>query len=91
METLTVNGSIFLIGLASVLTGIVALQLPPGRRLEAILALVVGAGVGVAFLAIGTAFANSEVQREQTAFFVASIAGFVGVIISLAAIRRRET
>jgi uncharacterized membrane-anchored protein len=91
METLTVNGSIFLIGLASVLTGVVALRLPAGRRLEAILALVVGAGVGVAFLAIGSAFARSEVQREQAAFFVASVAGFVGVVVCLAAIRRRET
>ncbi len=91
METFTVNGSIFLIGLAAVLTGIVALQLPAGRRLEAVLALVVGAGVGVALLAIGSAIADSEEWREQTAFFVASLAGFIGVIVSLAAIRRRET
>ena len=86
--TLTVNGSLFLIGLAPVLTGIVALGLPAGRRLEAVLALVIGAGVGIAVLAIGSAFVESELQREQTVFFVGSILGFASVLASLAVIRR---
>jgi hypothetical protein len=91
METLTVNGSLFLIGLAPVLTGVVALSLPAGHRLEAVLALVVGAGVGLAGLAIGTAFANSEIEAEQTAFFVASIVGFISVLVMLGVIRRRSS
>jgi hypothetical protein len=88
VQIVTINGSLFLIGLAPVLTGIVALRLPAGRRLEAVVALVIGAGAGVAVLAIGTAFVASEVQREQTVFFVASIVGFASVIASLAVIRR---
>ena len=43
-----------LIGAGALVAGIVGIVLPPGERLGAFLTLVIGAGVGIAALAVGT-------------------------------------
>ena len=77
----TVRWGFFLIGAGSQVAGIVGITLPPGERLGAFLTLVVGGGVGVAALAVGTRNASSQ-SAGETAFLVASALGFVAVVVS---------
>jgi hypothetical protein len=79
-----------LIGLAGVAAGLFGLRLPPGDRIAAGLALVVGAGVGVVALAIGTNIASSdEPSTAETVFLVASGLGFLATMGSLYLLWRR--
>jgi hypothetical protein len=79
-----------LIGLAGVAAGMFGLRLPPGDRIAAGLALVVGAGVGVMALAIGTNIASSdEPSTAETVFLVASALGFIATLGSLYLLWRR--
>ena len=79
-----------LICLAGVAAGLFGLRLPPGDRIAAGLALVVGAGVGVVALAIGTNIASSdEPSTAETMFLVASALGFLATMGSLYLLWRR--
>jgi hypothetical protein len=79
-----------LIGLAGVAAGLFGLRLPPGDRIAAGLALVVGAGVGVVALAIGTNIASTdESSTAETVFLVASALGFLATMGSLYLLWRR--
>ena len=83
--------SIVLIGGGAAAAGIVGLLSPKGQRIDAALALVVGAGVGVAGLAIGTwaQGSGSSTEDQQNVLLFASLAGFVAVIGGLLILRRR--
>jgi hypothetical protein len=81
----TVMWGFILIGAGAVLAGILGLALRGVDRLSAALPLVIGAGVGVAALAIGTHDTTSSTDAE-TAFLVASALGFIAVVISAAAL-----
>jgi len=79
-----------LIGLAGVAAGLFGLRLPPGDRIAAGLALVVGAGVGVVALAVGSNIASSDdPDTAETVFLVASALGFIATMVSLYLLWRR--
>lgn len=80
--------SFVLIGAAAVAAGLVGMRLPPGDRISAGLALVVGAGVGVISLAIGTDISDNSEQGLDTVFLAASALGFVATLASLALLWR---
>ncbi len=84
-------GSMFLIGTALALGGGMGVFLPPGYRSPVLLALLAGAGVGIAGLAVGWAFLNdgAAVDDWWRVFFVSSIAGFATVAAGLAVAWRR--
>jgi peptidoglycan/LPS O-acetylase OafA/YrhL len=73
-----------LIGTAAAVAALVALLLPERRALQSALTLVLGAGVGVAALAIGL-FASGDAAPDNTenVFLAASVCGFVGVLAGL--------
>ena len=77
-----------LIGSAAVAAGLIGMRLPPGDRISAGLALVVGAGVGVISLAIGTDISDSSSDGLETVFLVAAALGFLGTLASLALLWR---
>jgi hypothetical protein len=88
---LTMTLAVSLIGLAAIAAGVMGMRLPPGERLAAGLPLVIGAGVGVIALAIGSNFAESgehDAQAYENVFLVASALGFVATIAGLALLRR---
>lgn len=78
-------GSMFLIGAALFLAAGVGLFLPPGYRAGILLALLGGAGIGIAGLATqsGSLSDGSELAFWRT-FFASSIAGFATVSAGLA-------
>jgi hypothetical protein len=88
--------SFVMIGAAAIAAGLVGMRLPAGDRISAGLALVVGAGVGVISLAIGTDITDNSSEGLETVFLVASALGFVATLASLALLwrwterRRRE-
>jgi uncharacterized membrane protein len=77
----TVMWGFILIGAGALVAGIVGIALPPSERLGAFLTLVIGAGVGVAALAVGTRNVSSQ-SNGETAFLVASALGFIAVVVS---------
>ena len=79
---------LILIGAGALVAGVVGIAIPPGERLGAFLTLVIGAGVGVAALAIGTRNVSSQSDGES-AFLVASALGFIAVVMSAAVLWRR--
>ena len=79
----TVMWGFILFGAGALVAGIVGIALPPGERLSAFLTLVIGAGVGVAALAVGTRNVSSQ-SAGETAFLVASALGFIAVVASAA-------
>jgi hypothetical protein len=81
--------SLMLIGLGGVAAGAVGIALPPGERLTAALALVFGAGVGLAILAAGYMIGNDTPEQQSRAFLIASVAGLIAVLVSLAVLWRR--
>jgi len=87
MDT-TVMWGLILIGAGALVAGVVGIAIPPGERLGAFLTLVIGAGVGVAALAIGTRNVSSQSDGES-AFLVASALGFIAVVMSAAVLWRR--
>ena len=86
----TVMWGFILIGAGALVAGIVGIVLPPGERLGAFLTLVIGAGVGVAALAVGTRNVSSQSDGE-TAFLVASALGFIAVAASAAILWMRAS
>ena len=90
MTDLRMYGSLFLIGAALALAGGVGLFLPSGSRAGVVLALLAGAGVGIAGLAIGSpSFAEGDPLAWWRVFFVSSIAGFATVAAGLTVAWRR--
>jgi hypothetical protein len=63
----TVMWGFILIGAGALVAGIVGIAIPPGERVGAFLTLVIGAGVGVAALAVGTRNVSSQ-SNGETAF-----------------------
>ena len=83
-------GSLFLIGLSLALAAVVGVLQPPNHRGSVLLALLAGAGVGIAGLALGSSsFQNGSDVDFWRVFFISSIAGFVAVV-SVAAIAWRR-
>jgi hypothetical protein len=83
---LTMTLAFSLIGLAAVAAGMMGLRLPPGERIAAGLPLIVGAGVGVIALAIGSNVVEdgpNDAQAYERVFLVASALGFAATTISL--------
>jgi hypothetical protein len=77
----TVMWGFILIGAGALVAGIVGIALPSSERLGAFLTLVIGAGVGIAALAVGTRNVSSQ-SNGETAFLVASALGFIAVVVS---------
>jgi hypothetical protein len=77
--------ALVLIGLAGIAAGCVGILLPPGERIAAALPLVVGAGVGLVTLAIGSNGADAD-SRFETIFVWGAILGFVATCAALAAL-----
>jgi hypothetical protein len=91
MGDFTMYGSLFLIGAALALAGGVGLFLPQGSRAGVVLALLAGAGVGIAGLAIGSSsFANGDPEAWWRVFFASSIVGFATVAAGLTVAWLRE-
>jgi hypothetical protein len=86
----TVMWGFILIGAGALVAGIVGITLPPGERVGAFLTLVIGAGVGVAALAVGTRNVSSQSDGEN-AFLVASALGFAAVVVSAAILWMRAS
>ena len=86
---LTLTAALVLIGAGAIVAGAVGLMLPPGERLGVVLALVIGAGAGVAALAIGSRNTTSPSDAER-AFLIASAIGFAAVLASCALLWRRS-
>ena len=83
-----------LVGIGAVATGALGIVLPAGERIAAGLALVVGAGIGVVALAIGTQMVSAPDDSPEayaTVFLVAAALGLVGTIVSLALLWRRSS
>ncbi len=76
--------SLVLIGLGAVAAGGLGLRLPAGDRIAAGLALVVGAGVGVIAVAIGSQLVADTPESYETVLVAASALGFVATVMSLA-------
>ena len=86
------EASLFLIGLAGLATGIVGVLLPPGRRLEVVVALIAGAGAGLGTLGvIGFFDIGGDLDSHPGLFFAATVIGFVTVMITLALVWLRRT
>jgi hypothetical protein len=84
------SGSLFLIGAALALAGVVGVLQPPGHRGGVVLALLAGTGVGIGGLALGWSSVESGSNVEfWRVFFVSSIAGFVTVAATLTLAWRR--
>ena len=82
--------SLFLIGVALALAGVVGLFLPTGSRAGVLLPLLAGVGVGIAGIAIGTSSLKAAGQEEfWHVFFLSSIAGFIAVVGGLSVLWRR--
>lgn len=81
--------SLSLVGIGAVATGAFGIWLPAGERISAGLALVVGAGVGVVALAIGTQIASDSPDAIATAVLVASALGLLATLVSLGVLWRR--
>ena len=82
-----------LVGLGAVATGVLGIVLPAGERIAAGLALVVGAGIGVTVLAIGTQIVgdspDDSPEGYASVFLVAAALGLAGTLVSLALLWRR--
>lgn len=87
MDTQTMVAFV-LIGLGAVAAGGAGVRLPPGDRIAAGFALVVGAGVGLASLAVGSRLVGDPAEGHEGVFLVASALGFVATIAGLAPLRR---
>ena len=82
-----------LVGIGAVATGALGIVLPAGERIAAGLALVVGAGIGVVVLAIGTQIVSDtpddSPEGYASVFLVAAALGLVGTLVSLVLLWRR--
>jgi hypothetical protein len=86
--SLPVTLGLSLIGLGAIAAGALGLRLPAGDRIGAGLALVVGAGVGLIALALGTYLVDGSAGSEEGVFLTGSVLGFVATIASLVVLWR---
>lgn len=77
-----------LIGVGSAVSGTVGVFLPRGERLTSLLALVVGAGVGLASVAVGSQFVDGSYRGFERVFLMASSLGFAATVATLALLWR---
>jgi hypothetical protein len=90
MNDFTMYGSMLLIGAGLALAGGLGVFLPSGSRAVVVLALLAGAGVGIASLAVGWSFLSiPDPEDWWRVFFISSIAGFATVVAALAVVWRR--
>lgn len=93
MSNFPMYSSLFLIGAALALAGSVGVFLPSGYRAPVLLTLLAGAGVGIAGIALGSAFvdmASGDASTWWHVFFASSIAGFATVLAGLTVAWRRR-
>ena len=81
--------AVALMGSGGVVAGLVGIGLPEGRRLGALFALIVGAGVGLLVLGLGSLLVERREPTEFT-FFLASLLGFLAVCGASWAVWRRS-
>jgi hypothetical protein len=87
----TMQWSFALIGIAIAGAGLVGAYLPRGDRWAVLLPLIAGAGVGIAFLALGQPENGNQSYDEQSRlFFEGSVAGFLTVAAGLALLIARS-
>jgi hypothetical protein len=93
MNDFSMHGSMFLVGSALAIAGGVGVFLPRGDRAGVALALLAGAGVGIAGLALGWSVSNvddvAEAETWWRVFFGSSIAGFATVVMGVTVSWRR--
>ena len=84
--------SIVLVGSGALVAGAVGLWLPPGERLAAGLALVIGAGAGIVALAVGLGAVGTRGadRNYERVFLIASAVGFAAVVASSMVLRNRS-
>ena len=89
----TMTLAVAFVGIGAVATGALGIWLPAGERLAAGLALVVGAGIGVVAIAIGTRLVgdSSGLESHANVLLVASALGLLGTLASLTVLWRRTT
>jgi hypothetical protein len=90
-ETLSML-SLIVIGVSTLATAVVALQLPASQRLTVVLALVAGAGAGLASLGI-VMVALPDTAEDTTfawGFLASSVVGAIAVGLMLARMVRSE-
>jgi hypothetical protein len=80
---MTLTVAFVLIGLGAFSAGMAGLALPAGERIAAVLTLVVGAGIGVITLAIGTQVVSNDPSSLEEVFLTASALGLVATLGSL--------
>ena len=86
MDDSQIPTSLFLIGAALALAGIVGVFQPPGHRGGVLLALLAGIGVGISGLALSwSSLENGNDHDFWRVFLNSSIAGFITVIGALVA------
>ena len=75
------SASIVLVGAALAIAAVVGVLQPPGYRGGALLAILAGAGVGIAGLGVGVPSLSDGTDEEfWFVFFLSSVAGFATVI-----------
>jgi hypothetical protein len=87
----TMTLALALVGIGAVATGALGIWLPAGERIAAGLALVVGAGIGLVAIAIGSRLMSDSPSPEGYAdvLLVASALGLLGTLASLTVLWRR--
>jgi flagellar motor component MotA len=85
---MTMTIAFVLIGLAAIAAGLLASGCRPAIRLAAGLALVVGAGVGVVAIALGTQMVEDSPESYERVFLTASAPGSLATVASLAVLWR---
>jgi hypothetical protein len=79
---------VMLMGLGVLVAGSLGVSLPEGQRLGALFALIVGAGVGLVVLGIGSLLSDEHEPSEMT-FFIGALLGFLAVCTAAWVVRKR--
>lgn len=81
--------AVMCIGVGAIATGALGIWLPAGERIAAGLALVVGAGIGIVAIAVGSLVVGDSLESHTNVFLVASALGLLGTLASLTVLWRR--
>jgi hypothetical protein len=85
----TMTLALAFVGIGAVATGVLGIWLPAGERIAAGLALVVGAGIGLVAIAIGSQVVGDSLESHANVLLVASALGLLGTLASLTVLWRR--